>query len=150
MLAVRDEYRQFADPRFGRLHLDHIPVIDEDEQRIDYLAELTEALDLGYDSIMVDASRLPLAENIAATRSIVEIAHARQIPVEAELGAVMGHSDGPMPSYEELFASGQGFTDPDEAARFVRETAVDWLSVAVCSIHGAISGARRSAAAAVA
>jgi fructose/tagatose bisphosphate aldolase len=51
----------------------------------------------------------------------------------------MGHEDGPPPSYEELFASGKGFTDAAEAVQFVRQTGVDWLSVAVGSIHGAIS-----------
>lgn len=48
-----------------------------------------------------------------------------------------------MPSYEELFASGKGFTDPQEAQRFVSATGVDWLSVAIGNIHGAISGATR-------
>jgi len=43
-----------------------------------------------------------------------------------------------------LFASGKGFTDPQEAQLFVRETGVDWLSVAIGNIHGAISRARRS------
>ena len=46
-----------------------------------------------------------------------------------------------MPSYEELYASGKGFTDVDEARRFVQETGCDWLSVAIGNIHGAISGA---------
>jgi fructose/tagatose bisphosphate aldolase len=90
---------------------------------------------------MVDGSRLALDENIAATREIVEMAHARGVPVEGELGAVMGHETGPLPPYDELFESGRGFTDPQEVARFVRETGVDWLSVAIGNIHGAISGA---------
>jgi len=63
--------------------------------------------------------------------------------VEAELGAVMGHEEGPLPPYEELFASGKGFTDPAEAKRFVEETGVDWLSVAIGNIHGAISAAAK-------
>jgi fructose/tagatose bisphosphate aldolase len=92
---------------------------------------------------MVDGSRLPLEENIAATKKIVEMAHKKGIPVEAELGAVYGHESGPMPPYEELFVSGKGFTDPEEARRFVNETEVDWLSVAVGNIHGAISEATR-------
>ena len=56
---------------------------------------------------------------------------------------MLGHEAGPLPSYDELFASGRGFTDPDEAARFVGETGVDWLSVAVGNVHGAIAGAAR-------
>jgi len=49
-----------------------------------------------------------------------------------------------MPPYEELFESGKGFTDPSQARRFVDETHVDWLSVAVGNVHGAISKARRT------
>jgi fructose/tagatose bisphosphate aldolase len=46
-----------------------------------------------------------------------------------------------LPPYDELFASGKGFTDPEEAGRFVAGTGVDWLSVAIGNIHGAVSGA---------
>ena len=67
------------------------------------------------------------------------MAHAADVPVEAELGAVLGHEAGPLPPYEELFASGLGFTDPAEAKRFVEETGCDWLSVAIGNIHGAIA-----------
>jgi len=142
--VIREEYERVKDENYTRLHLDHVPVIDEDHAEVDYMAIIEEAIGLGYDSVMVDGSRLSLDDNIAATGRVVEKAHAAGIPVEAELGAVMGHEDGPMPPYEELFATGKGFTDPDEAERFVRETGVDWLSVAFGSIHGAISAAGRS------
>ena len=52
----------------------------------------------------------------------------------------MGHEAGPLPPYEELYTSGMGFTDVEEATRFVQETGCDWLSVAIGSIHGAVSG----------
>jgi len=143
LAAIQAEYARVGDARHTRLHLDHVPVIDEDNLRVDVAPVFREALALGYGSVMVDGSRLPLAENIAATRDVVTLAHAAGVAVEGELGAVMGHEAGPLPPYEELFASGKGFTDPDEAARFVRETGVDWLSVAIGNIHGAISGAAR-------
>jgi ketose-bisphosphate aldolase len=142
--AIRDEYRRVGDGRHTRLHLDHVPVVDEDNLEVDYAAVIAEALELGYDSVMVDGSRLPLDGNIAAARRVVELAHARGVPVEAELGAVLGHEAGPLPPYEELFASRRGFTDPAEARRFVAETGVDWLSVAAGNIHGAISAAART------
>lgn len=85
--------------------------------------------------------RLPLEENIACTRRAAEIAHVGGVPIEAELGAVLGHESGPLPPYEELFASRRGFTSPEEAGRFVRESGADWLSVAVGNIHGAVSAA---------
>jgi ketose-bisphosphate aldolase len=125
------------------LHLDHVPVIDEDNHMVDFEAAIAEAIQLGYGSVMVDGSRLPLEENIRATRRITDLAHAAGIPVEAELGAVLGHEAGPLPPYEELFSSGRGFTSPDDARRFVEETGADWLSVAVGNIHGAISGVLR-------
>ena len=141
--AIRDEYERVKDEQFTRLHLDHVPVIDEDRERVDYLAVIREALALGYQSVMIDGSRLALAENIAASRAVVQLAHATGVAVEGELGAVLGHEAGPLPPYEELFRSGQGFTDPQEAARFAQETGVDWLSVAVGSVHGAISAAHK-------
>jgi ketose-bisphosphate aldolase len=125
------------------LHLDHVPVIDEDNLPVDYVGDIKRALAAGYESVMVDGSRLSLEQNIAATKRIVDLAHTQSVAVEGELGAVMGHEAGPPTPYEELFASGRGFTDPHDAARFVRETGVDWLSVAVGSIHGAISRAAR-------
>ena len=57
----------------------------------------------------------------------------------------MGHESGPLPPYEELFASGKGFTKPEDAKRFMRETGADWLSVAIGNIHGAISAAKKDA-----
>ena len=56
----------------------------------------------------------------------------------------MGHESGPLAPYEELYASGKGFTSPDEAKKFVAETDTDWLSIAIGNIHGAISAATRS------
>ncbi|MBN1352890.1 class II fructose-bisphosphate aldolase [candidate division KSB1 bacterium] len=143
LAMIRETYEKVKDERFTRLHLDHIPVIDEDGCRVDYRAIIQEAIQLGYQSVMIDGSRLPLNENIAVTREVAELAHAADVPVEAELGAVLGHEAGPLPPYEELFATGKGFTDPKEAGRFVHETGTDWLSVAVGNIHGAVSKARR-------
>ncbi|MEI6875759.1 MAG: class II fructose-bisphosphate aldolase [Spirochaetota bacterium] len=142
--AIRDEYESLKDERFMRLHLDHVPVIDEDDLRVDYLPIIERALAAGYGSVMVDGSRLPFADNVAATKAVIKLAHARGVPVEAELGAVLGHEAGPLPPYEELFASGRGFTEPADAERFVAETGVDWLSVSIGNIHGAIAGAAKS------
>ena len=141
--AVIDEYHKWAHPEHTRMHLDHVPVIDEDLQRVDYVGIMKEALDLGYESVMLDGSRLSLEDNIKATRQVVEMARKKDVPVEAELGAVMGHEAGPLPPYEELFKTGRGFTDVQEARRFARESGCSWLSVAAGNIHGAVSGAAR-------
>ena len=141
--AVRDEFNKFDNPKNVRLHLDHVPVIDEDHLEVDYVSIVKEAISLGYQSVMVDGSRLSLDENIKATKKVADLAHAAGIACEAELGAVLGHEEGPLPPYEELFASGEGFTRIDEAKRFAAESGCDWLSVAVGNIHGAISGAAK-------
>ena len=138
--AVMEEFLRWDKPDSVRIHLDHVPVIDEDGLEVDYLAIIREAIRLGYQSVMVDGSRLDLEGNIQATRQVVEVAHQAGIPCEAELGAVLGHEAGPPPPYDELFESGKGFTDVEEAGRFVEETGCDWLSVAIGNIHGAVSG----------
>jgi fructose-bisphosphate aldolase class II len=143
MAAVYREFHKYADPAYVRLHLDHIPVIDEEGRRVDHLDIIRQAIELGFDSVMVDGSRLDLEENIRETRRVVQLAHEAGIPCEAELGAVFGHEEGPLPPYEEILRSGRGFTNPQEAARFATESGCDWLSVAFGNIHGRISQAVR-------
>jgi ketose-bisphosphate aldolase len=141
MAAVKHEFDKWCNSDHVRLHLDHVPVIDESYRRVDYLPIIQAAIELGYQSVMIDGSRLELEENIAATRQAAELAHRAGIPCEAELGRVLGHEAGPPPPYEQLYESGLGFTDVEEASRFVRETGCDWLSVAIGNIHGSISEA---------
>jgi len=137
--AVAQEYMKYKNPKHTLLHLDHIPVIDEDYIEVDYPVYIERAIAAGFQSVMVDASRLDLDGNIRATKEVSDMAHTAGLPCEAELGAVMGHESGPMMPYEEIFATKKGFTDLDEAVRFVRETGCDWLSVAVGNIHGAVA-----------
>jgi len=141
--VIAEEYKRWSDDKHVRLHLDHVPVIDEDHKPVDYADIVKRAIAAGYQSVMVDGSRLSLEENIRATAEVAALSHAAGFPCEAELGAVMGHEDGPMPPYEELLASGMGFTKVEEAVRFIRESGCDWLSVAIGNIHGAISEATR-------
>jgi len=138
--AVAEEYFKYCDPKYTLLHLDHVPVIDEDHKRVDYLPILERAAKAGFQSCMVDGSRLPLAENISVTKEVAQFAHSHDMACEAELGSVMGHEgNGVNLDYEEVFRTKKGFTDLDEAKRFAAETHCDWLSVAVGSIHGAIA-----------
>lgn len=82
------------------------------------------AMEAGFTSVMFDGSRLPLDENIAQTARIVEMAHAAGVSCEGEIGFV-GYAAG---------AESQG-TDPEEAARFARETGVDAMAVSVGNVH---------------
>lgn len=137
---IAEEYAKYAVAGHTLLHLDHVPVIDEDHLEVDYLSLIKRAIAAGYQSVMVDASRLDLEGNIAATRAVADIAHAAGIPVEAELGAVMGHetSQATIP-YDEIFEKKLGFTEVADALAFAKGSECDWLSVAVGSVHGAIA-----------
>ncbi|MCX7705164.1 MAG: class II fructose-bisphosphate aldolase [bacterium] len=142
--AVAAEYEKFANEKFCFLHLDHVPVIDENFTDVDWEQWIKNGIELGYDSVMIDGSRLSFEENIRITATVVEMAHRNGVCVEAELGSVLGHENKKLPPYEEIFEKKIGFTQPEEAKIFVEKTNVDWLSVSVGSIHGAISGAAKN------
>lgn len=142
--AVAKEYFKFCKEGYTLLHLDHVPAIDEDNQLVDFLPLLQRALDAGYQSLMVDGSRLPLQENIDVTAKAAALAAKYGSAVEAELGAVAGHEgSGIGLTYEELFTTKKGFTKVEEAAVFAKESGCDWLSVAAGSFHGAIAASTK-------
>lgn len=93
------------------------------------------AIALGFTDVMFDGSRLPFEENIAQTRLVVRAAHAAGVAVEAELGHV-----GSGKEYQSFGARRLGFTDPALVERFVAETGVDMLAVAIGTAHGVYQG----------
>lgn len=95
-------------------HLDHGYTFDE----------CREAMDCGFTSLMFDGSRKPLRQNIDETAAVAEMAHAAGISCEGEIGFV-GYSGG----------EGSAGTDPQEAALFARETAVDAMAISVGNVH---------------
>ncbi len=103
------------------LHLDHGKSIEGAKA----------AVKAGYTSVMIDTSHLPLEENIAASREIVDFAHAANVQVEAELGQLGGIED-----IGEVEATAT-FTVPEEAVRFAAETGVDSLTITIGTSHGA-------------
>lgn len=105
------------------MHLDHGSSFD--------LA--VKAFRAGYTSIMIDGSHSVFEENIAITKSVVEVCHPGNVPVEAELGKVGGKEDG-------LDGGAGGYTVPEEAAEFVERTNVDSLAVAIGTAHGVYKG----------
>ena len=102
------------------------------------------ALESGFTSLMFDGSRLPLEENIEATGSVAEMAHGAGISCEGEIGFV-GYDQG----------EASAGTDPDEAARFARDSGVDGMAISVGNVHlqqdqqGGLDEARIAAIAAV-
>ncbi|KAF8723676.1 hypothetical protein HU200_021638 [Digitaria exilis] len=92
---------------------------------------LLQALEMGFDSVMVDGSHLTLRENILYTKSISSLAHAKGLLVEAELGRLSGSEDGL--TVEEYEAR---FTDVAQAEGFIEETSIDALAVCIGNVHG--------------
>jgi len=95
-------------------------------------------IEAGYGSVMIDASTLPLPENIALVKKVVEYAHSRGVWVEAELGAIVGKE-----GVKDLQGKGTPddfLTKPEEVKEFVEATGVDALAVSVGTIHGAFTG----------
>ena len=86
--------------------------------------ECKEALDSGFTSLMFDGSRKELSQNIEETAAIAEMAHKAGISCEGEIGFV-GYSGG----------ENSAGTDPEEAARFARETGVDAMAISVGNVH---------------
>jgi len=94
-------------------------------------AQMIQAIQAGFTSVMIDASLKPFAENVALTSQVVEAAHAVGVQVEGELGTI-GAND----SYGESGAAEIIYTDPADAVRFVVETGVDSLAIAIGTSHG--------------
>jgi ketose-bisphosphate aldolase len=123
--------RQFADAFFEAVEAEglDVPVVLHLDHTFE-LAVIQAAMDAGFTSVMIDQSARPLDENIAVSAQVVRLAHARGVSVEAELGKI-GTTD-----FIETDEDEEHFTDPDEALRFVNETQVDALAVAVGTLHG--------------
>lgn len=102
-------------------HLDHHEKVEE----------IKALIELGCRSVMIDASRHPLEENIEIVRDVVKFAKKYGATVEAELGKLGGREDDLVVSEADAF-----FTDPKEAEIFVRETGIDSLAVAIGTAHG--------------
>ncbi|HHY10865.1 MAG TPA: class II fructose-bisphosphate aldolase [Firmicutes bacterium] len=101
------------------------------------LAAVQRALDLGFSSVMIDGSTLPLRENIELTSQVVQLAARYGASVEAELGHV-GGGEGDLRGGTS--ADPQAYTVPKQAAKFVEETGIDALAIAIGTVHGPYRG----------
>jgi fructose-bisphosphate aldolase class II len=103
------------------IHLDHGSTVEQ----------IMRAIRAGFTSVMIDASRLSLEDNIAITKHVVELAHPLGVSVEGELGTIGTASKSFEGGADEII-----FTSPDDAERFVGETGVDSLAIAIGTAHG--------------
>ena len=104
------------------LHLDHGKSVDLCKR----------CVDIGFSSVMIDASAYDFEENIRQTKEVVEYAHARGVVVESELGAIAGIEEDV--AVDDKYGQ---FTHPDQAEEFVKRTGIDSLAIAIGTAHGA-------------
>lgn len=104
------------------IHLDHGSSVES----------CISAINAGFTSVMIDASKYPLEENIKITKEVIEYAHARGITVEAEIGHIGGTED-------EINAD-IAYAKLEDCEQLVKETKVDFLAPALGSVHGLYKG----------
>ncbi|MGR6837353.1 class II fructose-1,6-bisphosphate aldolase [Syntrophomonas erecta] len=107
------------------LHLDHGTDFDQ----------VVRCIRSGFTAVMYDGSKLPLEENIAYTKKVLDMARPIGVSVEAELGKIGGTEDNVSVSERDAL-----FTDPEEARYFVEQTGVDCLAIAIGTAHGQYKG----------
>lgn len=101
------------------VHFDHGKTIEK----------ISQALELGFTSVMFDGSHLELDENIKVTKKVIKLAKKYGADVEAEIGCVGGSEDGS----EDIAIN---CTKPEDAVKFEKETGVDALAIAIGNAHG--------------
>ena len=104
------------------LHLDHGSSVES----------CMKAIDAGFTSVMIDASKYPYEENVRITKEVVDYAHSKGVTVEAEIGHVGGIEDN--------MANDIVLADYDECLRFVNDTDIDSLAPAIGTVHGIYKG----------
>ncbi|XP_049934362.1 uncharacterized protein LOC116255467 isoform X2 [Nymphaea colorata] len=93
--------------------------------------ELLGALEMGFNSVMVDGSHLPFEDNVSFTKYISSLGHSKQVLVEAELGRLSGTEDDiTVEEYKSML------TDPTQAQKFIDETSIGALAVCIGNVHG--------------
>ena len=103
------------------IHLDHGAKFEQ----------VLRAIQDGFTSVMIDGAHLPFEENIAITKKVVEVAHPVNVSVEAELGTI-----GTADDYGEAGSKEIIYTEVDDAVKFIKETDIDCLAIAIGTAHG--------------
>lgn len=104
------------------IHLDHGSNIEQ----------IYRAIGTGFTSVMIDASHMSINDNIQLTKLVVDAAHPLNISVEAELGTIGLADEKSEEGGNDLII----YTNPNDAAEFVKKTGVDALAVAIGTSHG--------------
>ena len=137
ILQVSAGARKYANPKY----LKHLVQAAEEDTGLPICLHLDhgdsyelcrDCVDNGFTSVMIDASKYSLKENIEITKEVVKYAHDHGVVVEAELGKLAGIEDA-----VKVSAKDANFTDPDEVYEFQTKTGIDSLAIAIGTSHGA-------------
>jgi fructose-bisphosphate aldolase, class II len=127
---VRHIGREMITGIIERSHNSSVPIAIHWDHGATY-EQILQAIQYGFTSVMIDGSLKPFEENIAISRKVTDSAHVLGVSVEGELGTIGGND-----SYAEAGAAEIIYTDPEDAVRFVEQTGVDSLAVAIGTFHG--------------
>lgn len=123
----KDEFFQYVVERVKNSPVPFVVHMDHG----DSLASILRAIHCGFSSVMIDGSLLPFEENIKVTKEVVDVCHKIGVPVEGELGTIGSTGTSVEGGVTEVI-----YTDPADAKRFVEETGIDTLAVAIGTAHG--------------
>ena len=124
---TKDDFYQYVLARIKNSHVPFVLHLDHG----DSVESIMRAIHVGFSSVMIDGSLLPLEENIRVTKQIVDIAHPLGVSVEGELGTI-----GNTGTTIEGGVTQVIYTRPEDAKEFVESTGVDTLAVAIGTCHG--------------
>ena len=135
MIAIHPDELSFLTDSFVdqvKYYANHtkLPVCIHLDHGVSY-EQVIHAIQLGFTSVMIDASHLPYEENVAITQKVVAAAHPVGVSVEAELGTIGDTGNSIEGGVTEVI-----YTDPDVAQDFVDRTGTDSLAVAIGTAHG--------------
>ena len=135
ILAIHPDELRFVRPSFVKAAVEEavkatVPVVIHLDHGAN-VAQVMEAIQCGFTSVMIDGSHLPLEDNIAISRKIVEMAHPVNVSVEGELGTIGTTGPEAEAGADEII-----YTNPDDVEVFVNATDVDTLAVAIGTSHG--------------
>lgn len=124
---VKDEFFEYVISRVKNSHVPFVVHMDHG----DSLASIMRAVHCGFSSVMIDGSLLDFEENIAITKEVVNVCSKIGVSVEGELGTIGSTGTSVEGGVSEII-----YTDPRDAKRFVEETGIDTLAVAIGTAHG--------------
>ena len=135
IIAIHPNELAFVEDSFVKAVLDEankttIPVCVHLDHGAEF-GQILRAIRDGFTSVMIDGAHLPFEENIAITKKVVEVAHPLNVSVEAELGTI-----GTADDYGEAGSKEIIYTEVADAVKFIEETDIDCLAIAIGTAHG--------------